>query len=124
MTRLSPLQRARITTGLEIVPPSLLIVMKHPWLGAGTLGVVLAVAALDSWLVARSARESQQAILTYAQVVASMGGDPSNVVAALSRSPDEDDSSPTRSPRGHAAGIPGGRGPDPKRPGPPGLPGG
>lgn len=74
---------SRLVVGLEIVPPTLIIAMGHPWLGAATLGGVLAVSALQSWIVVRSDQERHRAILSYAQDATSMGNDPAPVIAAL-----------------------------------------
>jgi hypothetical protein len=68
---------------LEILPPTLMVVMGHPWLGAATLGAVLAATGLQAWLVARTAQERHRAILSYAQDATSMGNDPTTVIAAL-----------------------------------------
>lgn len=73
----------RVSTGLEILSPMMLIVLGHPWLGVATLGGVLASATLQSWIVIRSAQEWHRAVLSYAQDTTSVGGDPSGVIAAL-----------------------------------------
>lgn len=98
MARLTRSQWARITVGLEIVPPTLLVALDEPWLGAATLGAVLAASTLQSWLYVRSERDQQRALLSYAQDTATMGGDPAPVIAALKagRSTREDDEEPVR----------------------------
>lgn len=83
MARLTRSQWARITVGFEMVPPTLLVVLGNPWLGAATLGGVLAVSTLRSWMFVRSERDRQRAILSYAQNSTTMGGDPATVIAAL-----------------------------------------
>lgn len=97
----------RTSAGLEIVPPTLLIVKDYPWLGAGALGAVLVASAVQSRMAARSAQERHQAILSYARDATSMGGDPTAVIAALQRRTDdaEDDGVPPELPlRGHKEG--------------------
>jgi hypothetical protein len=69
--------------GLELLPPTLMVAMGHPWLGAGTLGAVLGVSALQSWMHIRSVEQQHRAVLSYAQDTTNMGGDPSPVIAAL-----------------------------------------
>lgn len=73
----------RFSCGLEVLPPTLMIVLGHPWLGAATLGGVLVASMVQSWILVRSEQEQQKAILTYAQSTTSMGGDPRGVIAAL-----------------------------------------
>jgi len=86
---------SRIAAGLEMVPPTLMIAMGHPWLGAATLGGVLAASALQSWIVVRSAQERHRAVLSYAQDATSMGNDPAPVIAALrGNAAGDDDESP------------------------------
>jgi hypothetical protein len=48
MTRLPGFSWPRISTGLEILPPTLMVALGHPWLGAAVLGAVLASSALQS----------------------------------------------------------------------------
>jgi hypothetical protein len=79
----------RISPGLEILPPTLLITFDHPWLGAATVGVALVFSALQSRMLVRAAEHRQQAILYYAQSTISMGGDPSMVIAALRKATDD-----------------------------------
>ena len=83
MPRLTRSQWATITVGFEIVPPSLMVVLGEPWLGAATLGAVMAASTLRSWMLVRSERDRQRAILSYAQDSTTMGGDPATVIAAL-----------------------------------------
>jgi hypothetical protein len=73
----------RISSGLEMLPPTLMIAFGHPWLGAATLGGVLISSTLQSWILVRSEQEQQRAVLSYAQNTTSMGGDPTTVIAAL-----------------------------------------
>jgi len=84
MTGLSQ-RRLWITTGLSIAPPTLMIALGHPWLGAATVGAVLAASTLQSWLTASSVRDAHRALLSYAQNTTEMGGDPTSVIAALDR---------------------------------------
>ena len=98
MTRLSRSAWSRLTVGAEIVPPTLMVVLHEPWLGAATLGGVLAASTLRAWMLARSERDRQRAILSYAQDSTTMGGDPATVITALlsgarnSDDTDDDDS--------------------------------
>jgi hypothetical protein len=79
-----------------------MIAMGHPWLGAATLGGVLMVSALQSWMVVRSARDQHRALLSYAQTTTNMGGDPTTVITALRGSGgEEDEGPPALPPRGH-----------------------
>lgn len=89
--------------GLEVVPPTLLIALGHPWVGAGLMGGALMASAFQSWLVVRSAQERHRAILSYAQDATSMGTDPAPVIAALRGTVLDEDESP--------AGPPGFEGP-------------
>jgi len=77
----------RLTAGLEIVPPTLMIVTGHPWLGAATLASVLAVSALQSWIMVRSEEERHRATLSFAREATSMGNDPAPVIAAMRSGP-------------------------------------
>jgi len=104
MARLTRFTWQRITTGFEILPPTLMVAMGDPWLGAGTLSAVLVSAALQSRMQVRSAQERHQAILSYARDTVSMGGDPSSVIAALqgTMGDTEDDGGPSElPPQGH-----------------------
>ncbi|MGH3978881.1 MAG: hypothetical protein ACRDRZ_07755 [Pseudonocardiaceae bacterium] len=104
MARLTRFTWSKISTGLEMLPPTLMVAMGHPWLGAGTLGAVLASAALQSRMQVRSAQERHQAILSYARDTVSMGGDPTTVIAALQgRAGDAEDDGvpPEPPPRGY-----------------------
>jgi hypothetical protein len=76
--------------GFEVLPPTLLVILNHPWLGAATLGGVLATSAVHSWMIVRSDRDRHRAMLSYAQDTTNMGGDPSSVIAALQRGADSD----------------------------------
>jgi hypothetical protein len=80
--------------GMEVVPPTLLIALGHPWVGAGLMGGALVVSAFQSWLVVRSAQERQRAILSYAQDATSMGTNPAPVIAALRGTVHGEDESP------------------------------
>lgn len=88
MTRLSRL--AWISTGLEMLPPTLMVVLGYPWLGAASMGVVLASSALVLRMLVRSDQERHRATLSYAQDATYMGGDPTTVIAALHRVPGDD----------------------------------
>ncbi len=77
----------RISAGLEILPPTLMVALGHPWLGAAVLGAVLASSALQSRMWVRSEQERHRALLLYAQDSTNMGGDPTPVIAALQRRP-------------------------------------
>jgi len=85
MTRLPGFSWPRISTGLEILPPTLMVALGHPWLGAAVLGAVLASSALQSWMWVRSEQERHRALLSFAQDSTSMGGDPTTVITALQR---------------------------------------
>ncbi|MGH4014528.1 MAG: hypothetical protein ACRDSL_11515 [Pseudonocardiaceae bacterium] len=114
MARLTRSQWATITVGFEIVPPTLMVALGHPWLGAATLGGVLAASTLRWWMLVRSERDRQRAILSYAQNSATMGGDPATVIAALHAGPSgvEDDDEPLdMRPRGYDPRESGGRDP-------------
>lgn len=69
--------------GLDVLPPTLLVAMGHPWLGVAALGALLGSSTLLSVLHLRSAQEQHRAILSFAQDATTMGGDPSPVIAAL-----------------------------------------
>lgn len=88
MTRLTRL--AWISTGLEMLPPTLMVVLGYPWLGAASMGVVLASSALVLRMLVRSEQERHRATLSYAQEATYMGGDPTTVIAALHRVPGDD----------------------------------
>jgi hypothetical protein len=83
MARLPDFSWPRIFTGLEILPPTLMVALGHPWLGAATLGAVLASSALQALMWVRSGQERHRALLSYAQDATNMGGDPTTVIAAL-----------------------------------------
>ncbi len=72
-------------SGLGMLPPCLMIVVGYPWLGAASLGVVLASFALVLRMLVRSEQERHRATLSYAQDATNMGGDPTTVIAALHR---------------------------------------
>jgi len=93
MARFGRSPRPRISAALEIAPPTLMIALGHPWLGAATLAGVLASATLQAWILVRSDQEQHRATLSYAQHTASMGGDPATVIAAMQgrvNGPEED----------------------------------
>jgi hypothetical protein len=98
MSRLPRFRSATLAVGLEIVPPTLLVAMDHPWMGTATLAAVLASSITHSRMRLRSAQERHQAILSYAQAAASMGSDPATVINALRGTrydlddPDDDES--------------------------------
>jgi hypothetical protein len=101
--------RSTVPGGGEVVPPTLLITLDHPWLGAATLTVVLGAWVLQLRLVTRSAQARQQALLAYAQGVSSLGGDPTAVIKALQSPGSRSDlpSEPSPSPRGDPeSGVP------------------
>ncbi len=83
MARLPDFSRPKISAGLEILPPTLMVALGHPWLGAATLGAVLVFSALQSRMWVRSEQERHRALLSYAQDATNMGGDPTTVIAAL-----------------------------------------
>jgi len=82
VSRFSRVPWSRIS-GLDILPPTLMVAMGHPWLGSATLGVVLGSSALHAWMSHRSEREQDRAFLSFAQDATTLGGDPSPVIAAL-----------------------------------------
>jgi len=86
---------------LEILPPTLMVALGDPWLGAAALGAVLASSALQSRMWVRSEQERHRALLSYAQDSTNMGGDPTAVIAALQRRAGdaEDDGVPELPPR-------------------------
>lgn len=98
MARFIPAQRPRGTTGFEIVPPALMVVMGEPMLGAATLGAVLATYALQYWLAVRAVQQQQRAILNFAQSTTTLGADPLPVIAALNDSDSEIGAEPVRQP--------------------------
>jgi hypothetical protein len=97
MSRLSRFRAPTISAGLEIVPPTLMVIMGHPWMGAATLAAVLASSVLQSRMLVRSAQERHRATLAYAQSAISMGSDPASVITALqgTSTSDADDEGPT-----------------------------
>ena len=111
MTRLPGFSWSRISPGLEILPPTLMVALGDPWLGAVTLGAVLASSALQSRMWVRSEQERHRALLSYAQDATSMGGDPTAVIAALQRRAGDavdDGVPPERPPRGEEGRDPAG----------------
>lgn len=74
----------RVTPGLEIVPPSLLILFDHAWLGAGSLVVALTFTVLHSRMLLRAERDRDQTFTAFAHTTATLSGDPHRVIAALS----------------------------------------
>ncbi len=88
MTRLTRL--AWISTGLGMLPPCLMIIVGYPWLGAASMGVVVASFALVLRMLVRSDQERHRASLSYAQDATYMGGDPTTVIAALHRVPGDE----------------------------------
>lgn len=82
-------------SGLEIVPPTLLVAMQQYWLGAGTLGAVLAAWVIHSQVVARAERESEQALLSYAHTAMSMGENPAPVITAMRAAAGDDPEEPS-----------------------------
>jgi hypothetical protein len=99
MSRLANLPRG-VSDGLQILPPTLMVVMGYPLMGAATLGGVLIATAFQSRMLVRAAQERHRAILAYAQSATSMGSDPAPVITALQgRSADyEDDEPPAEEP--------------------------
>jgi hypothetical protein len=96
---------------LEILPPTLMVALGHPWLGAAVLGAVLASSALQSRMWVRSEQERHRALLSYAQDATSMGGDPTAVIAALQRragDAEDDGGVPELPPRGEESRGPAG----------------
>ncbi|MDQ3886818.1 MAG: hypothetical protein M3308_07405 [Actinomycetota bacterium] len=111
MTRPPGFVWSKISPGLEIVPPTLLIALDYPWLGAAALAVVLAFSALQSRMWVRSEQERHRALLSYAQDTTNMGGDPTMVIAALQRRPgdaEDDEVWPDMPPRGAGSRVPAG----------------
>lgn len=82
MARL-PVSWPRIPAGLEILPPTLMVALGDPWLGAVSLGAVLGFSALQSRMWVRAEQERHRALLSYAQDSTNMGGDPTTVITAL-----------------------------------------
>lgn len=72
-----------ITTALEMVPPTVMVALGYPWLGAATIAAVLTCAVLQSRMEVRSAQQQHRATLMYAQDATNMGGDPTTVIAAM-----------------------------------------
>jgi hypothetical protein len=97
MSRFSRFRTPTISAGLEIVPPTLMVIMGYPWMGAATFAAVLASSVLQSRMLVRSAQERHRAILAYAQSAVSMGSDPASVITALqdTSTPDAGDEEPT-----------------------------
>ncbi len=89
MSRLLRFRSAALPAGVEILPPTLMVAMDHPWMGAATLGAVLASSILQARMRLRSAQERHQAILSYAQAATSMGGDPATVITAMRGATDD-----------------------------------
>lgn len=73
-----------ISTGLEMLPPTLMVVLGYPWLGAACLGAVLACSVQHSRMLVRFEQERHKATLSYAQDATSMGGDPTTVITRCS----------------------------------------
>jgi hypothetical protein len=93
----------RVTPGVEIVPPSLLVLLDHPWIGAASLVVALGFTTLHSRMLLRAEEKQKEALLTYAHTTTTVGGDPHRVIAALSRDTTSIEVPPPRTyrPRGY-----------------------
>ena len=74
--------------GLELVPPTLLIAVGHPLLGVATLAGVLVWWVLQLRMITRAEQRRDETILSYAHTSATMGADPSSVVAAMRARPE------------------------------------
>lgn len=83
-----------VAAGLELVPPTVMILTHHPVMGAATLGAVLLAWIFQARMVVRAEELRDQRMLDYAQTTTSMGGDPAPVISALRRWPPDPEAEP------------------------------
>jgi hypothetical protein len=69
--------------GLEVIPPGLMIVTDHPWLGLATFVGVLTASLVHSRVRTGSDAARERELLSYARHVTDIGEDPTSVVRAL-----------------------------------------
>ena len=75
--------RFPVAGGLVLVPPTLMIVTRHPVMGAVTLGAVLLAWVVHVRLVVRAEQARDARLLEFAQTATNLGGDPAPVISAL-----------------------------------------
>ena len=66
-----------------VIPATAMILKGHAWLAAGTIGAILAAAAVIVWIGERSLTKRDKEILAYASTAATFGIDPGPVIRAL-----------------------------------------
>lgn len=69
--------------GLEVIPPGLMIITGHPWMGAATFLGVLVASLVHSSIRTRALAAREREILSYARHANDIGEDPGPVVRAL-----------------------------------------
>jgi hypothetical protein len=69
--------------GLEVIPPGLMIITNHPWMGAATFVGVLAASLIHSSIRTGAVAAREREILSYARHANDIGEDPTPVVRAL-----------------------------------------
>lgn len=75
--------RFPVAGGLELVPPTLMIVTRHPVMGAVTLGAVLVAWVVHVRMVVRAQQARDARLLDFAQTTTNLGADPAPVISAL-----------------------------------------
>lgn len=69
--------------GLEVIPPGLMIITGHPWMGAATFAAVLGASLVHSSIRTGAVAAREREILSYARHANDIGEDPTPVVRAL-----------------------------------------
>lgn len=84
-----------LMVGLGVIPPALMILTKHPWMGLTTFTAMLGAVLLHTRIESEAARARDREILSYARHATDLGEDPVRVVEALAQGrlrpvPDQD----------------------------------
>lgn len=69
--------------GLEVIPPGLMIVTGHPWIGAATFLGVLTASLVHSRIRTGAEAARERELLSYARHATDIGEDPTPVVQAM-----------------------------------------
>ena len=69
--------------GIAVIPTTVMVLTGHTWIGAGTIGAVLAVWLAQVRIRTRAAVDSEKEMLSYAHIATNLGTDPTPVIKAM-----------------------------------------